>query len=76
IWLGGGTAMNCVLEHLAETRPERALVVTDGYIEQCDPGLLAAARGTAIHALVSRDGSPGELERAGIGCTQLSAHPD
>jgi hypothetical protein len=72
----GGTAMNCVLEHLAETRPERALVITDGYIEQCDPGLLAAARGTAIHALVSRDGSPGELERAGIGCTQLSVHPD
>ena len=72
----GGTAMNCVLEHLAETRPERALVVTDGYIEQCDPGLLAAARGTVIHALVSRDGSPVELERAGIGCTQLSSHPD
>ena len=72
----GGTAMNCVLEHLAETRPERALVVTDGYIERCDPGLLAAARGTVIHALVSRDGSPGELERAGIGCTQLSTHPD
>lgn len=72
----GGTAMNCVLEHLAETRPERALVVTDGYIEPCDPGLLAAARGTAIHALVSRDGGPGELERAGIGCTQLSSHPD
>jgi hypothetical protein len=72
----GGTAMNCVLEHLAQTRPEKALVVTDGYIERCDRGLLAACRETTIHALVSRDGSTRELEKVGIACTQLSPHPD
>jgi hypothetical protein len=72
----GGTAMNCVLSHLAETRPEKALVITDGYIEACDPILLKKARGVTIHALVSRDGNPVRLEEAGISCTQLSKHPN
>ena len=71
----GGTAMNCVLAHLAETRPEKALVVTDGYIEACNPELLKQVRGVTLHALVSRDGSPARLEESGIPCTQLSEHP-
>jgi len=71
----GGTAMNCVLAHLAETQAAKALVITDGYIEQCNPALLEAASGTKLHALVSRHGNPRALERAGIPTTQLAEFP-
>jgi hypothetical protein len=71
----GGTSMNCVLAHLAETRPTKALVVTDGYIGRCRTELLHEARNTSIYALVSRDGNPAQITRAGIGSTQLSPHP-
>ena len=71
----GGTSIACVLAHLAECRPARALVVTDGYIERVPAGLLEAARATRLHALVTRDGSARELQRAGIGYTQLGRLP-
>lgn len=67
----GGTSMNAVLKHVAETRPGKAVVITDGYIEECDPDLLSAVRGQDVRAIVSRDGSPSELERAGIPYSQL-----
>ncbi|MBK7702541.1 MAG: hypothetical protein IPI34_06405 [bacterium] len=63
--------MSCVLEHLIRTRPASAVVVTDGYIEALDPRLVAQTARTRLHALVSRDGNPAALERAGIACTQL-----
>lgn len=72
----GGTSMNCVLAHIAAAKPEKALVITDGYIESCDPALLRGIRGQNIHALVSRDGSTAELCRASIPCTQLAQYPD
>lgn len=71
----GGTAMNSVLRHLAQKRPARALVVTDGYIERVDPDLLAACSATRIHALVTRQGITGPLDVAGIPVTQLDAFP-
>ena len=71
----GGTAMNCVLRHIAETCPENALVITDGYIEKCDQALLGAARDTSIHALIARHGDPARLEGEGIPTTQLAEHP-
>ncbi len=71
----GGTSMACVLEHIAETRPAAAVVVTDGYIETLSPGLLAGVRGTRLHAIVTRDGSPAMLQRAGISYSQLSELP-
>lgn len=67
----GGTSMNAVLEHVAETRPEKAVVITDGYIEECDATLLAAVRDQKIHAIVSRDGAVNELVKAGIPYIQL-----
>jgi len=69
----GGTSMNSVLRHLAETRPECAVVVTDGYIEAVDAGLLKTIAAVRLHALVTRDGSAAQLERAGIPYTQLEA---
>ena len=71
----GGTSMACVLKHVAETRPASAIVVTDGYIERLCPSLVKKAAGVRLHALVTRDGSPAELRRAGIPYTQLEKVP-
>jgi hypothetical protein len=71
----GGTSMACVLEHIAETRPAAAVVVTDGYIETLSPALIAGVRGTRLHVIVTRDGSPQMLHRAGISYSQLSRLP-
>lgn len=71
----GGTSMACVLEHLAVTKPASAVVVTDGYIEQVEPGLIAKTSSTRIHAIVTRDGNPAALHRVGIPYTQLDRVP-
>lgn len=72
----GGTSMDCVLAHIARTRPVAAVVVTDGYIEKLDPGLVHARLGaTRLHAIVSRDGNPAALRAAGIPYTQLQELP-
>ncbi len=71
----GGTSMSCVLEHLALTRPASAIVVTDGYIEQVDQRLIKGISATRFHAIVTRDGNPSELRRAGITYTQLDEVP-
>ncbi len=67
----GGTSMDAVLRHVALTRPGKAVVITDGYIENCDRDLIKAVSGQDIRAIVSRDGSPAQLERAGIPYSQL-----
>ena len=71
----GGTSMGCVLEHLAVTRPASAVVLTDGYIERLDRDLVTRAAATRVHVLVTRDGSPAELHRAGLSYTQLDKVP-
>ena len=71
----GGTSMSCVLEHVARTRPDADIVVTDGYIEVLDHSLVAKAAGTRLHVLVTRDGSPGLIARAGLPYTQLDQVP-
>jgi hypothetical protein len=71
----GGTSMTCVLEHLVKTRPVCAVIVTDGYIEEVSQKLIAQASATRIHALVTRDGNPSALRKAGITYTQLGKVP-
>ena len=71
----GGTSMACVLRHLAETRPRAAVVVTDGYIESLTQAQVRLAAGVRMHAIVTRDGSPAALQRAGIPYTQLGRLP-
>jgi hypothetical protein len=71
----GGTSMACVLAHVAKTRPEAAVVVTDGYIEALDPHLVAQAAGTRLHVLITRDGSPRLIAGAGLSYTQLEGLP-
>ncbi|MBK7792607.1 MAG: hypothetical protein IPJ62_08845 [Betaproteobacteria bacterium] len=72
----GGTSMRCVLEHVARTRPAAAIVMTDGYIETLDrKAVQAALAGTRLTALITRDGNPAQLKRAGIPYTQLDQVP-
>jgi hypothetical protein len=71
----GGTSLACVLEHVARTRPASAVVVTDGYIENLDRRLVMKTSATRLHVLVTRDGSPAELLRAGLPYTQLNKVP-
>jgi hypothetical protein len=72
----GGTSMACVLAHVAKTRPAAAIVLTDGYVESLDRAAVRKAlSGTRLTALVTRDGSPAELLRAGIPYRQLDKVP-
>jgi hypothetical protein len=71
----GGTSMACVLKHIARTRPASAVVVTDGYIEKLPGSARRAIGNTRLHAIISRDGSPVEIRRAGIPYTQLARLP-
>jgi hypothetical protein len=71
----GGTSLACVLEHVARTRPECAVIVTDGYIETIARSQVAQTAPARIHALVTRDGSAKELQQAGIAYTQLPKLP-
>ena len=71
----GGTSMACVLEHVAKTRPDAAIIITDGYIEALDRRLVVKAAGTRLHVLVTRDGNPNLINRAGLPYTQLDGVP-
>ncbi len=71
----GGTSINSVLKHIAENKPLKAVVITDGYIEKCDPLLLTQVRNQQISAIISRDGSAAEVKRAGIPYVQLERYP-
>ena len=71
----GGTSMNVVLRHFADMDVEKAVVITDGYIETCDPFLLARLSNKKFYAVVSRDGSSAKLAEAGIPYYQLERYP-
>jgi hypothetical protein len=67
--------MGCVLEHIAQTHPSAAVVVTDGWIEPITRQQAQAAGSTRLHAIVTRQGSPHALAQAGIAYTQLRRIP-
>jgi hypothetical protein len=71
----GGTSMQCVLEHVAKTRPDAAIVVTDGFIEAISRNQVAKTQGTRLHVLVTRSGNPGLIAKAGLPYTQLEKVP-
>jgi predicted metal-dependent peptidase len=71
----GGTSMACVLEHVSKTRPDAAIIITDGYIEALDRRLVTKTAGTRLHVLVTRDGNPNLINRAGLAYTQLDGVP-
>jgi len=71
----GGTSLACALEHIAKTRPPAAVIVTDGFIEEIPKSLLATTARTRLHAIVTRDGNPVLLRKAGIPYSQLGRLP-
>lgn len=71
----GGTSIGCVLEHVVRTRPRAAVIVTDGYVETIDEAAVALTGSTRLHTIVTRDGNPSTLRRAGIPYTQLERLP-
>jgi hypothetical protein len=71
----GGTSLECALAHIAKTRPSSAVIVTDGYIEPVARKRVAALAGTRLHAIVTRDGNPAALAKAGIPYSQLGRLP-
>ena len=71
----GGTSISCVLEHIATTRPDSAVILTDGYIETVNAQLLHKTAATRLHAVITRDGSPHALATAGMPYTQLGRLP-
>jgi hypothetical protein len=71
----GGTSLQCVLEHVAKTRPACAVIVTDGYVEAIPKRRVAALGHTRLHAIVTRDGNPAPLKAAGIPYSQLGRLP-
>ena len=52
----GGTSLACVFDHLHRTRPAKALVITDGYVEQMHPDK-ARIDGVRVHFLISAGGT-------------------
>lgn len=71
----GGTSMLCVLDHVASTRPDAAIVVTDGYIESISRQQVAQTARTRLHVLVTRGGNPDLIAKAGLLYTQLEKVP-
>lgn len=69
----GGTCFNVVLEHILKHRPQKSLIVTDGYIEKPCARLLRQlkASGEAIHVLVSAHGTSAPFDLHGIPRTIL-----
>jgi hypothetical protein len=71
----GGTSLECALAHIAQTRPTSAVIVTDGYIEPVARKRVASLSATRLHAIVTRDGNPAALAKAGIPYSQLGRLP-
>lgn len=68
----GGTDLNPVLEHILKTGPQKALIITDGYVGGIDPTLLDQVQSRQqLYGIVSRDGTTGPFLQAGIEYAQL-----
>lgn len=67
----GGTAIRCVLEHIGATKPQAAIIVTDGLVELVDSEWLRSTAGIRIHVLLLPKGDDRRLRAAGIPFTRL-----
>jgi hypothetical protein len=68
----GGTSLACVIEHLRRVRPEKALVVTDGYVEKLGAASYALP-GIQVEVLLSPKGIVDSLEPSRWPIHRLSA---
>lgn len=69
----GGTSLSSVVRHIAATRPQKALIITDGFVEEVEAVLLGRIADQQIEALVSASGTSSVLEQNGIRVTRLPA---
>ena len=60
----GGTDLACVLAHVAEHRPKKALVITDGYVGKPETALVSRAEAAChdIRVLLTPGGWRGDLD--------------
>lgn len=70
----GGTELRPVIEHLRATRPPKALVITDGYVEKLNPAD-AATPHTHVEALLSPHGDDSILRKIGWNVHTLAHLP-
>jgi hypothetical protein len=66
----GGTALSVVLDHIRQTRPKKALVITDGFVESPDGPTIKSC---SIEALIPASGTPDVLKEYGIPVSALAA---
>lgn len=51
----GGTRLSCVYQHIRQTRPEKALIITDGFVEDSSAGAYPREL-CSIEAIIPHDG--------------------
>ena len=77
----GGTSIDCVLAHIAQTNPKTALIVTDGEFRAMDSNEVAldsvrrkvgeVLNATKVWGLLTPRGCEGALERMGVEVVRL-----
>jgi hypothetical protein len=68
--------MGEVYAHIASTRPEKALIVTDGFIENVPFDQRTLIGSTIVEALIPEKGCDKTLKRMGVHVTVLPELPD
>jgi hypothetical protein len=63
-----------VLEHVRKTRPQKALIITDGFVEKLDAGD-AAVSGVSLHFLLSAKGTDNVIRAYGHPISRLAVLP-
>lgn len=71
----GGTNITCVLKHLIERQPPKAVIITDGAVGTFDRALMNRLRGTRLYGIITARGIPAEFAAARVPYTQLQPYP-
>jgi hypothetical protein len=71
----GGTSINAVFQHVIRTRPARAVIITDGIVEECEPSLLSRIAPGTLRAIITVQDNSKRLQQAGIPCVELGIAP-
>jgi len=67
----GGTRLGCVYEHIRQTRPAKALIITDGFVE-APQGDYKLDYSCQIEAIIPHDGTNTVLAQYGVPVSRLS----
>lgn len=67
----GNTSLTAVLRHVLKTRPEKALIVTDGFVEEVSEDLVRSMAFCSLEGIVTPGGTTKILSKCGISGTML-----